>query len=50
MSFDEANRGSIEVGKLGDVAILSDDLLACPEDRIRHIRSDVTIVGGSVVR
>lgn len=50
MSFDEANRGSLEVGKLGDVAILSDDLLECPADRIRHIRSDVTVVGGQVMR
>ncbi|BCS32174.1 amidohydrolase [Luteitalea sp. TBR-22] len=50
LSFDEANRGSIEVGKLGDLAILSDDLLTCPADRIRHIKADVTIVGGQVVR
>ncbi len=28
-------RASIEVGKLGDLAILSDDLLTCPEDRIK---------------
>ena len=49
LSFDEAERGSIEVGKVGDVAILSDDLLGCPDDRIRHITSAVTIVGGRVV-
>ena len=49
LSFDEADRGSIEVGKVGDVAILSDDLLGCPDDRIRHITSAVTIVGGRVV-
>jgi len=49
MSFDEARKGSLEIGKLGDVAILSDDLLTCPEDRIRSIAADVTIVGGRVV-
>ena len=49
LSFDEARTGSIEVGKLGDLAILSDDLLTCPEDRIRSIAVDVTIVGGRVV-
>jgi predicted amidohydrolase YtcJ len=48
-SFDEANRGSIEVGKLGDLVILSDDLLTCPPERIRHIRPDATVLGGKVV-
>jgi predicted amidohydrolase YtcJ len=49
LSFDERDRGSIEVGKLGDLAILSDDLLTCPADRLRHIEADITIVGGLVV-
>ena len=49
LSFDEARTGSIEVGKLGDLAILSDDPLTCPEDRIKSITVDVTIVGGRVV-
>jgi predicted amidohydrolase YtcJ len=49
LSFDEARTGSIEVGKLGDLVVLSDDLLTCPEDRIRAIRADVTVVGGRVV-
>lgn len=49
ISFDEANTGSIEVGKLGDLAILSDDPLTCPEDRIASITVDLTLVGGTVV-
>ena len=48
-SFDETRTGSIEVGKLGDLAILSADLLTCPEDRIRSITVDLTLVGGRVV-
>ena len=48
LSFDEARTGSIEVGKLGDLAILSDDVLTCPEDRIKSITVNVTIVGGRV--
>jgi predicted amidohydrolase YtcJ len=48
-SFDESTRGSIEVGKLADLAILSDDILSVPDERIRDIRADVTIVGGVVV-
>jgi len=32
--------GRIEVGKLADLAILSADLLACDEDKIKDIRAD----------
>ena len=49
LSFDEAGEGSIEVGKLGDLAILADDLLTCPADRIRQIQVVATVVGGKVV-
>lgn len=49
LSFDETKRGSIEVGKCGDLAILTDDYLTVPGDRIKDIRSLVTIVGGKVV-
>lgn len=49
LSFDEAHRGSIEVGKLADLVILSDDLLTVPPERIAHLTADLTIVGGVVV-
>ena len=49
LSFDEKRKGSIEPGKLADLAILTADPLKCPENKIREIRSDVTIVGGKVV-
>lgn len=48
-SFDEARKGSIEVGKLGDLVVLSDDLLTCPHDRIREITPTLTVLGGQVV-
>jgi predicted amidohydrolase YtcJ len=48
-SFDEDKRGTIEVGKLADLTILSDDLLTVPPDRIREIAVDMTIVDGKVV-
>jgi hypothetical protein len=48
-SFDETKKGSIEVGKLGDLVVLSDDLLTCPHDRIRDIKPLVTVLGGRVV-
>ena len=49
LSFDEKRKGSIEVGKLGDLAILSDDLLTCDAERIKDIRAVLTVVGGRVV-
>ncbi len=49
LTFDESSRGSIEVGKLGDLVVLSDDLLTCPDEQIRDIVADVTVVGGRIV-
>lgn len=49
LSFDEQKRGSIEVGKFGDLAVLTDDYLTCDESRIKEIRAAVTVVGGKVV-
>jgi predicted amidohydrolase YtcJ len=49
MSFDEKSKGSIELGKLGDLAILTDDFMTCPADSIKEIRVLATVVGGKVV-
>jgi hypothetical protein len=49
LGFDEKKKGSIEPGKLADLAILSDDYLTCDETRIKDIMSVLTIVGGKVV-
>jgi hypothetical protein len=49
LSFDEKKKGSIEVGKLGDLAVLSDDFMACPAERIKDIRVLATVIGGEVV-
>jgi predicted amidohydrolase YtcJ len=48
-SFEESLKGSIEPGKLADIAILSDDLLTCPVGQIKNIKADLTIVGGKIV-
>jgi predicted amidohydrolase YtcJ len=45
----EADRGSIEAGKLADMAVLSDDILAIPPAKIDEIRVEQTLVGGEVV-
>ena len=48
-SFDENHRGSVEPGKLADLAVLSEDLLSTPEANIPNIHSLLTLVGGEVV-
>jgi predicted amidohydrolase YtcJ len=48
-SFEENIKGSIEVGKLADIAVLSDDILACPVNQIKNIQSELTLLGGKIV-
>ena len=43
------HRGSIEVGKLADMAVLTDDLVTVAPDSIHTIAAAMTIVGGRVV-
>jgi predicted amidohydrolase YtcJ len=47
--FEEEKKGSIERGKLADLAVLSADLLTVPENQIKDIEADLTIVDGKVV-
>jgi predicted amidohydrolase YtcJ len=49
-AFEERDRGSLEVGKLADLAVLSRDILADSErDHIADTEVVMTIVGGKVV-
>jgi hypothetical protein len=48
-SFDEGRRGSLEVGKLADFAILDQDLMDVPVERIGRTVSLFTVVGGKPV-
>lgn len=47
--FGEKRQGSIQVGKLADFTIFSQDIMTIPENRILSTRVDYTIVGGDVV-
>ncbi len=47
--FAEKDRGSLELGKLADFAILETDLLTCPEEAIKDIQVRATYLGGKVV-
>ena len=49
LTFDEDKKGSLEAGKLADVAVLSADPLATEESSIAEIRSLMTMVGGRIV-
>ena len=48
-TFAEKRKGSIEPGKLADLAVLNADYLTVPEDQIRSIEAVLTMVGGRVV-
>lgn len=47
--FKEDKTGSLEPGKLADLALLDTDLLTCPEDKIAQTKVLLTMVGGKVV-
>jgi hypothetical protein len=49
LTFDEDRKGSLEPGKLADLAVLSADPLTCEESALRDIVAETTLVGGRVV-
>jgi predicted amidohydrolase YtcJ len=48
-SHDEGRKGQIAVGQLADLALLSRDFFAVPEDEIGDIHAELTVMGGRVV-
>jgi len=49
IGFEEKSKGTLEVGKLGDLTILGDNPLSVRPDTIKDIPVLYTIVGGQVV-
>ena len=49
VSHDEDKRGTLEAGKLADLAVLSKDYLTVPVDEIGGLESLLTMVGGRIV-
>lgn len=45
---EESLKGSLAVGKLADITVLSKDIMTVPEDEIPSTRAIYTIVGGKV--
>ena len=48
-AFEENDKGSIEVGKLADFTVLSQDIMKIPEKEILKTRSEMTVIGGEML-
>jgi predicted amidohydrolase YtcJ len=49
LTGEEDLKGSIEAGKLADLAVLSEDLFTVPEERIRDLTVVMTVLDGRIV-
>lgn len=47
--FSEKDKGSLEAGKLADLAVLSQDIFSVPPQDLPNTESVLTIVGGKIV-
>jgi predicted amidohydrolase YtcJ len=45
---EEQQLGTIEPGKLADLVVLSDDYFTVPDEKLKKIRSVLTVVGGRI--
>jgi predicted amidohydrolase YtcJ len=49
IAFEEEDKGSLEVGKLGDMVVLEADPFEVDPGRIKEIPVEMTVIGGEVV-
>jgi len=49
LGFEEESKGSITVGKLGDLVVLSDDPVSVQSTKIDTIEVEQTIIGGNLL-
>jgi predicted amidohydrolase YtcJ len=47
--FEEKDKGSIEVGKLADFTVLSQDIMKIPAMEILETRNEMTVIGGEII-
>jgi predicted amidohydrolase YtcJ len=48
VGFEENDKGTLEVGKLADIAVLAEDPFEIQAERIRDLRVEMTLVGGEI--
>ena len=49
LTFAEDEQGTLEVGKLADLAVTAEDYLTCADPCLETMRVDLTVVGGRIV-
>jgi predicted amidohydrolase YtcJ len=49
IAFQEVDRGSLEVGKLGDFVVLAEDPFEVDPGQIKDIPVEMTVIGGDIV-
>jgi len=48
-SYEDKIKGSIEVGKLADFVVLSEDILTIDPDNIKNVKVDMTVFDGEII-
>jgi predicted amidohydrolase YtcJ len=48
VGFEENEKGTLEVGKLADIAVVAEDPFAIAPEKIRELKVEMTLVGGEV--
>ena len=48
-AFEETVKGSLEVGKFGDLVLLSGNIMTIPELEIPKVKVKMTVLGGKIV-
>jgi predicted amidohydrolase YtcJ len=48
-SFEENRKGTLEVGKVADIVILSQDVTRIAPENIKDVKVSLTVVGGKIV-
>ncbi len=48
-SFEEDIKGSVESGKLADLVVLSEEILSVPEEQIKDVEIELTMIDGEIV-
>ncbi len=48
-STEDGSKGGLYPGQLADFAVLTGDYFSIPEEEIRHLESQLTVVGGEIV-